>query len=194
MPDARDLPLFRWGEELRRLRLSRRSSHLRTLAAIGATIVIALVMASVIWPPRPLLVWNASASAPVGLYAVTEPVRIRRGARVIARAPDRARRLAGERGYLPTNVPLVKRVAAIAGDRVCAVGEALFINGEFRARRRRRDGKGRGLAWWNGCVRLKRGQVFLLSASATSFDGRYFGVTEGAHVVGEARLLMNAGP
>jgi type IV secretory pathway protease TraF len=43
---------------------------------------------------------------------------------------------------------------------------------------------------WSGCVRLRGRQLFLLMAgSPASFDGRYFGVTEGGLVVGRARLL-----
>jgi len=52
------------------------------------------------------------------------------------------------------------------------------------------DAKGRPMKWWSGCVRLRGRQLFLLmSDSPASFDGRYFGVTEGGLVVGKARLL-----
>jgi type IV secretory pathway protease TraF len=44
---------------------------------------------------------------------------------VIAWPPDVARDLASRRRYLPRNVPLVKPVAAIAGDRVCARAAAV---------------------------------------------------------------------
>jgi type IV secretory pathway protease TraF len=60
--------------------------------------------------PAPRLLWNASASAPIGLYRV-EPDSAgsrRLGHRMAAtqRSP-----LAASRHYLPTGVPLVKRVA-----------------------------------------------------------------------------------
>jgi type IV secretory pathway protease TraF len=46
------------------------------------------------------------------------------------------------------------------------------------------------MPWWSGCVRLRGRQLFLLmSDSPGSFDGRYFGVTDGGLVVGKARLL-----
>ena len=63
--------------------------------------------------PAPLLLWNASASAPVGLYRVMSGAPIQRGDMVLVRTPDSVRDLAAERGYLPLNVPLVKRVAAL---------------------------------------------------------------------------------
>lgn len=47
--------------------------------------------------PRPLLVWNASASAPVGLYAVGDAAPLARGDMVIARVPDEFLRLGGKK-------------------------------------------------------------------------------------------------
>jgi type IV secretory pathway protease TraF len=109
---------------------------------------------------------------------------------VIAWPPGPARALGAERGYLPINVPLVKRVAAAQGDRVCAAGEALWVNGRLEALRRSADGSGRPLPWWTGCVDLQNGQFLLLMpGSAGSFDGRYFGLTERRDLVGTARLL-----
>ncbi len=98
--------------------------------------------------------------------------------------------MAAQRRYIPANVPLVKRVAAAAGDEVCALGQEIFVNGKWVAERRVVDAEGRPMKWWNGCVRLRGRQLFLLmSDSPASFDGRYFGVTEGGLVVGKARLL-----
>lgn len=87
------------------------------------------------------------------------------------------------------NVPLVKRVAAHAGDEVCALGTQVFVNGSPVAARRSVDGRGRSMPAWSGCVRLRGRQLFLLMDNPASFDGRYFGLTEGSDVIGKARLL-----
>jgi type IV secretory pathway protease TraF len=109
---------------------------------------------------------------------------------IIAKMPDPWRTVAAKRRYIPANVPLVKRVAAVAGDEICALGQEIFINGTWLAERQRADAKGRTMRWWSGCVRLRGRQLFLLNpGSPASFDGRYFGVTEGTLVVGTARLL-----
>ena len=42
---------------------------------------------------------------------------------------------------------------------------------------------------WIGCVRLHGRQLFLLTDNAASFDGRYFGISDGKDVIGKARLL-----
>ena len=183
---AGDAPLFAWGDALRADKI-RRSKLRRRIAITGAGIVILLVSAAL--PPTPRLVWNASASAPVGLYAVSPGAAVDPGDMVIARVPDPFRLLAAERRYLPMNVPLVKRVKAIAGDEICALGQEIFVNGRWTAERRVADGQGRPMAAWSGCIRLRGGQLFLLMDNPASFDGRYFGATEGRDVIGKARLL-----
>ena len=189
MPEARDLPLSRWREEIRRRRVARREQRSRSTAAGVAAFTVAALVASMFWQPRPLLVWNASASAPVGLYAVTSPDQVRAGEMVIAWTPEPARSLAAERRYLPSNVPLVKRVGAVAGDQVCAIGEAIWVNGRHVGARRKVDGAGLRMPAWTGCRELPAGEYFLLMESPDSFDGRYFGVTSREDLVGRAVLL-----
>ena len=189
MTEARNLPLRRWGEEIRRGRLDRREQRSRSAIAAMAAFTVTALVASLLWQPRPLLVWNASSSAPRGLYGVAPADRLRVGEMVIAWTPEPARSLAAERRYLPANVPLVKRVGAAAGDRVCAAGEGVWINGRHVAVRRKADGKARPMPWWTGCRDLGPGEYFLLMESPDSFDGRYFGVTPAEGLVGRAVLL-----
>lgn len=177
-------PLNGWGDALRaakrtRRRLARRSVALGVLiAALGMTIALR---------PRPLFVWNMTASAPIGLYAVGEPSSLKTSDMVIARVPRAYRRLAAERRYLPENVPLVKRIAGEPGDIVCARGPAVFVNGTRVANRRNTDRAGRAMPWWTGCVTLRQGALFLLMAdSPASFDGRYFGPTPRGDIIGRA--------
>ena len=134
--------------------------------------------------------WNASASSPPGLYAVGVAGHVRVGDLVVAWAPRAARRLAALRHYLPANVPLIKRVAAVQGDRVCARASLVLINGRAASLRRSADRLGRTLPWWNGCKVLGKGDLFLLSKQAPlAFDGRYFGVTHASEIIGKARPL-----
>ena len=155
-----------------------------------ASLVCAAACGSLSGRPRPLLLWNASPSSPPGLYRVTSTGTPRRGDMVVAWAPRRARALAAARGYLPADVPLLKPVAALAGDRVCAVGKRILVNGRPAAVRRPRDPAGRPMPSWSGCRVLGAGELFLLSAGVPlAFDGRYFGVTRRAEAIGRAKLL-----
>ncbi|MDZ7281349.1 S26 family signal peptidase [Sphingomonas sanguinis] len=179
-------PLLDWGDTLRAAK-ARHRRRVRWIA-IGA-VGIALLLSTLALPPAPRLVWNASASAPIGLYTVAPGTAAQPGDMVIARLPKPYRRLAATRRYIPLNVPLVKRVAATAGDEVCALGRQVFVNGRPVAERLASDRAGRPMPHWSGCRRLRGEQRFLLMDAPASFDGRYFGVTEGVDIVGKARLL-----
>ena len=135
--------------------------------------------------PAPLVIYNASASAPVGFYRVLPADPLRRGDFVLARTPASVRRLAAERHYLPATVPLVKRVAALSGDTVCAVNHVITIDGRPVADQLAADRLGRPLPAWTGCRTLGPGEIFLLmSGVPDSFDGRYFGPIPASAVIG----------
>ena len=156
---------------------------------LAATLAgIALVGVSAIAHPQPRLVWNASASAPIGLYRVVsgEPEG---GDFVLVRIPKSIEKLAAIRGYLPAGVPLIKRVAAVAGDDVRAFDGAIIVNGEIVARRRKADRAGRSLPRWNECRALVQGEFFLLGDAPDSFDSRYFGPVASARVIGRLAPL-----
>jgi conjugative transfer signal peptidase TraF len=161
----------------------------RATGAVGG-IGIGLILASCAVSRVPLFVWNASASAPIGLYLVRPDTAPGRGELVVVRVPVRVQALAVRRRYLPANVPLVKHVGAIPGDTVCATGAVITVNGLLSARRRVRDGLQRPMPWWSGCHAVRRGDVLLLSGNIPdSFDGRYFGLSSAADIVGLARPL-----
>lgn len=183
---ASETPLLAWGDALRAEK-ERRKRLGRRIAAVGAS--LAIVLASALLPPTPRLVWNASASAPIGLYSVTPGAIVEPGEMVIARTPQAFRRMAAERRHLPMNVPLVKRAVATAGDEVCALGQEIFLNGRRISERKPADRAGRPMPMWSGCVRLRGRQLFLMMDDQASFDGRYFGVSERDDVIGRARLL-----
>jgi len=139
-------------------------------AAIAAITVPAFVR------PAPRLIWNASASVPIGLYLARPVKRLRRVDLVAARAPLPIARLMAERGYLPVRVPMLKQVAAVGGQQVCRSGTRILIDGKPVAWARAVDRAGRALPSWQGCHRLSEDEVFLLNpAVPDSFDGRYFG-------------------
>lgn len=157
------------------------SAQRRILA--GGSAAIVLLTASVFTLDTRILVWNATASVPRGLYA-RSPGAPSKGDLALAWLPAAVRGLAAERRYLPFRVPALKPVAAIAGDRVCASAEGITINGAAVATRTATDHLGRDLPTWDGCQTLTPQQVFLLSTYAPdSFDGRYFGPTDTADVI-----------
>jgi conjugative transfer signal peptidase TraF len=173
------------GRAQRRRRVRRRPRAVLALTLFG----LGLIGLATLARPAPWLVWNASASAPIGLYRVL-PDKPVRGDLVLVRTPSSVRQLAAERGYLPQNVPLVKRVAALDGDIVCAADDVISVNGRVVAERLARDRLGRSLPAWSGCHLLDDGEVFLLMEGASnSFDGRYFGQIPTAAIIGRLEPL-----
>ena len=82
------------------------------VAVLGAT-------ASALLHPSPRLIWNASASVPIGLYAVHPADTLQVTELVVVRPPNDLARFLAERHYLPEGVPMLKRVLALPGQTVC---------------------------------------------------------------------------
>lgn len=165
------------------LRVARRRRRMVWLTG-GLLGLLGLALGATV--PVPLLVWNASASVPIGLYAIAPSRPAKKGDFVVVWLVEPWRGLAATRGYLPTGVLLVKRVAGSRGDQICGVGGMVLLDGKLAAVRRRFDGAGRPLPRWQGCRVLAPGELFLLGDSPASFDGRYFGVVSGGAVIGRA--------
>lgn len=182
------LSMADWMAEKARIREQRRRRARNQSIALG--LGLAALCATIIVTPRPLFVWNASASAPTGLYFVTSKSGLERGDMAALWLPPRARRIAAQRRYLPHNIPAIKRVVAVTGDSVCALGSRISVNGQWIADRHPFDGKGRAMPWWQNCKRLGKDELFLLNEeAANSFDGRYIGISQRSDVIGEASLI-----
>ena len=154
---------------------------------IMAVPVLALGLASLVSFPKKLI-YNASASAPIGFYWIDKGP-IKRGDLVLVRVPKRIAKLVEKRGYLPPDVPLIKRVMGLNGDMICRADRAVLINGKPAAVAQRVDSKGRPLPVWSGCHRLDDRQVFLLQDYPRSFDARYFGPLDRRLIIGRATKL-----
>jgi len=158
----------------------------RNVLMMGGAAIAALGL-GIIFHTNPRLIWNASASVPVGLYRLESAPHLVRGDLVAAHTPDRFAPLFAARHYLPSGVPLLKYVAALPGQRVCRHNENITLDGKRVATARHFDRKGRALPAWQGCIRLTSEQVFLLNAAVRdSLDGRYFGVVPRQSILGHA--------
>ena len=148
---------------------------MKTVVVLSATLCAA-TLSTVAVDVAPRLIWNASASVPVGLYAVLPTSSPQLGDLVLVDPPEDLARFLYGRGYLPRGVPILKRVTALPGQTICRTGTTVRIDGKAVAATRTEDSKGRTLPAWSGCHRLRQDQVFLLNADAPdSLDGRYFG-------------------
>ncbi|MBR7981681.1 S26 family signal peptidase [Burkholderia cenocepacia] len=162
-----------------------------TLAACGFA---ALAWASFV-SPLPRLTYNPSDSVAVGWYRI-DPLDHRAGSLprpltvdsiVLVPLPAEAAALAAQRGYLPTRVPLLKRIGAVSPQEVCTIGGIVRIDDVPSATVLSVDRLGRPLPSWPQCRRLEPGELFLLSVTnPASFDSRYFGPVDASTVIGVA--------
>ena len=139
----------------------------------------------------PRVIWNASASAPLGLYRV-EPERDPALGTLVAFAPPaRLGRWMAARGYLGDGVPLLKHVAAKAGQRVCRIDGVVVVDNRPTVVALDRDRLGRPLPVWQGCRTLRTGELLMLNPDhADSMDGRYFGPLPASTVLGRAIPIL----
>ena len=164
-------------------------------ALIAGVITLAIIGTSgqMLFPPKPVLFYNPSYSAPVGWYKLRVNAPIVAGSQVAAYAPEWARKLADERGYLPYDYPLIKTVWALQGDEVC------YINRSVRVPKRPditilgQDVLGRDMPQKSGCHVLKAGEYLIISPDVqTGFDSRYFGPISSENILGVVEYLGNS--
>jgi conjugative transfer signal peptidase TraF len=145
---------------------------------------------SVLFRPAPRLIWNASASVPIGLYAVRPAGALHVDELLVVMPPEPLATFLDERRYLPQGVPLLKHVLALPGQTVCRSDRTITVDGVTMGDALDRDHLGRPLPIWHGCRVVGAGNVFLMNRqSGDSLDGRYFGPLPTTTVVGRADPL-----
>lgn len=153
-----------------------------------ATYVSALFATGLIFfdPPK-RLVWNASASAPIGLYWIEPAGQLDVSDLAVVMPPDALATFLDQRGHLPKGVPLIKRVLALSGTKVCRHGRAISAYDMVYGEALERDSRGRPLPVWQGCITIEKGQAFFMNWDVPdSLDGRYFGALPLSTAIGRA--------
>jgi conjugative transfer signal peptidase TraF len=169
--------------------------------AVAAVAAAAVVIAGLAGANGAGLRVNATPSMPLGLWRmVPDDAPLRRGEVVVVCLPDTAPVRAGmERGYiLPGNCPggfepLLKPIAATAGDVVAVSAAGVAVNGQqvHGTAQLAQDSAGRPLrSMAAGAYPVASGEMWLLSGhDPRSFDSRYLGPVPTANVQGIARPL-----
>jgi len=160
-----------------------RNAKAIVLAASAIPIGLLSIAMAITFSPK--FVWNASESAPIGLYYINhrQPVL---GEYALIRPSNSVAIFIEDRGYLPPDTPLIKRIAALPGDEICRDSEAILINKIHVTEAQETDTLGREMPQWSGCFTLKKDEVFLLNDHLRSLDGRYFGAANLIDVIGVA--------
>lgn len=161
---------------------------MNSTAYVLLTSVSSISMAFAVVNPMPLsLVWNVSASVPVGLYSIEPAGSLIVTDLVAAMPPEPFAGMFIERGYLGKAAPLLKRVMGLPGQIVCRQDGAITVDAVPLGDAPTTDSMGRELPVWNGCRRVAPGQLFLMNPDVRdSLDGRYFGPISAVSVIGRA--------
>jgi type IV secretory pathway protease TraF len=138
----------------------------------------ALALSTIAARPATRYVWNASGSAPIGLYRL-QPIGNLFVAQLVAvQPPEPLATFLNERGYLPRGVPMLKRVLALPGQTVCGNGLTITVDNIATGEARERDSRGRPLPEWQGCRLIAEDEVFLMNWQFGGLPG--WGIFRGA--------------
>jgi type IV secretory pathway protease TraF len=163
-----------------------RRGRLAAFALAPLVVLASLGVAAERLPPPALV--NETHSLPRGLYLRRPGAPPRTGAVVAARQPARARGYLARLG-VPSDMALLKRVAAGPGEQVCADGRTVRAAAGFAAvfppaRRAGMPGP------WRGYRVLGPDEYFLLGDTPWSYDSRYFGPVGAEDLQGVYRAVL----
>ncbi|WP_407169264.1 S26 family signal peptidase [Bradyrhizobium sp. ORS 111] len=154
------------------------------IAMCGAA---AALITTMVLESNPLYIWNGSASVPIGLYRLRPLEKLFVTELVAVLPPEPLATFLDLNGYLPSGVPMLKRVLAVPGQTVCRTGLTISVDGIAVGEARDRDRRGRPLPKWDGCRVVGDAELFLMNwQSDDSLDGRYFGFLPASAVIGRA--------
>ena len=142
-------------------------------------------------PTSTKLIWNATASAPIGFYTIAPADQLEVPELVVVMPPEPLADFMVERGYVGRGVPLLKRVLGLPGQRVCRIRYLITVDGIEMGEALDRDRLGRPLPVWHGCRVVAEDELFLMNWEVRdSLDGRYFGPLPASAVIGRAIPLF----
>lgn len=169
-------------------------------ALIACAVFAATVVGGTLAAREAGFVYNHSASMPIGVWKVRAGPATRGDVVLVCPADNALFRSARDAKYLMHGTcpggfaPLLKPVAAVAGDLVRVTADGASVNGKpvENTRLQRVDGAGRLLPRNQvGSHIVGAGEVWLLSSyNAYSFDSRYFGPLRSGEVRGIARPVL----
>jgi conjugative transfer signal peptidase TraF len=174
---------------------TRRLRILRLSVFVGVIVLIVHAIAAID------LRFNFTPSMPLGIYRLTPLSKsgVERGSFVAVCVPGVAAELGRRRGYLaagpcPTGAePLLKAVAAVAGDSVTVSTNGVAVNGCLlpHSRALSDDNAGRRLSPWPHVhFQIRRSELWLYAANDRSWDSRYWGPGSVAEIAAQAIPLL----
>ena len=110
-----------------------------------ATLAAAIVVWTIGARPVPQYLWNASDSVPIGLYRLRPAGSLAVTELVAVQPSEPLATFLADHGYLPTGIPMLKRVLALPGQMVCRDRLTITVDEIWVGEAREHDGRDRPL-------------------------------------------------
>ena len=152
----------------------------RKFFAIGCFIFILFVVHGPVhfstYAPK-ILIYNATASVPVGWYIKLPMSNLEIGDYVVFDPPAEVKDFVLDRGYMTENELMMKQVGGLAGDHYCVIQSTheFYAKGKYIGQVAKKDGQDRDLPVLDGDFVVPAGKFLPITTHPFSFDGRYFG-------------------
>jgi conjugative transfer signal peptidase TraF len=161
------------------------------VTTVFATLAAAAMLLSTIAAKPPThYIWNISESVPISLYQIQPTGRLFVTELVAVEPPEALATFLADGQFLPSGIPMLKRVLALPGQTVCRDQLTVTVDETEMGAAREHDSRGRPLPVWQGYRVVADGEVFLMNwQSADSLDGRYFGALPASAIIGKAEPL-----
>ena len=135
-------------------------------------------------------IYQVTHSMPEGVYMTYYPFSIKRNDNVVFVPNAKTEHFIVSRGWLPANVPLLKKVVGVPGDYLCIKDETVYINQVKVATIYQKDRQGNPLPIFNYCGKINQNKYFMQGvANPYSFDSRYYGLVSKKQIISKAVQL-----
>ena len=167
--------------------------RLRQFKALGLSLLFISVLAAIVYLLHFLgygLAYQHSKSMPEGWYTYYPAHNLKRGDIVLFQPPKSLDNFIAKRGWKKAHEPIMKRVFAMAPDKVCVTGHSLNITHKPKINIKQFDSRGFALPKLQICRALTHNEYMLMSNfNAKSFDSRYFGPINRVNIVAKAKKI-----
>lgn len=138
--------------------------------------------------PEPMFFYNSSASIPLGVYYKIEyDGKLQTGDIVVFTPPEKAKKIAYERGYISEGTPMMKYVVAVEGDEFLIDGSDFFAAEKYYGHVAAEDSAGRELyPYSNHMFTVNKGEFIAAGTHPRSFDSRYWGPVSENNILAKA--------
>lgn len=164
-------------------------TKVKKVLVMAASTILYLCIAGYITLPH-LVIYNYTASLPVGWYWLEPAASLRHGDIILCDADEDTMQLAVERQWINPNTHFLKCIYGLPGDVYEIRAHRYIVNGEDKGEIKQYDSAGRKLPLQpDGKYIVPEGYILTGTSEENSFDSRYYGPIPIKNVYNKAHYL-----